>query len=252
MAPRFRLPTRSRVAHAERFTARQLRLLELLACPQCEGVLRLHNDTKVGDAVLAGDLMCSGHGRVGVVNAFQPSFLDRELDTIPEGTRPTTVRTPVDLDPLVGANTGWLWTEAGYTAMGQHGESLTVKTKGKGVRLSFYGNEWSGIVRVETSDGDATEHDLYRPVFAPVHIDVPLHSGGKVQVMATGRRADPSLGSQVILGRIDELVEVEKARPPELAATNRGNPYPSRFDELCAQQSPDAAILDCEIGRAHV
>jgi len=234
-------------AEEERYIARQRRLLATLACPSCKKELHVDHAVELRGAVASGDMVCDEHGRVGVIDQFRPSFLDRELDAIPAGgsTRPLSV--PIDLDDPVLTYVGpWQVVDEGMRVDGDGEPSVTFDAAGRSVVVNFLGHGWSGSVVVQVDQGEDIEVDLFRSTPESIRVELPLPEGAqRVHVVATGRRHADSRAAQVVVSGIEVLVDPEHGRLPGVGPVNRGNPYPPRFAELVETAASDALILDC-------
>jgi glycosyltransferase involved in cell wall biosynthesis len=227
--------------------ARQKLLLDRLACPRCHRPLAAVDAVWSHDALVVGDLTCEEHGRVGVVDAYRPSFLDRELDAIPagRGAGRTTVRLSL---PLTRATRVGRWDEVPQGLRSADGEeaSLSIDVAGSGVALDLLGHPWGGTARVVVDEEVAAEVDTHRPTPEPLSVELDLDPGDHVvHVVATGARHDDAAGAQLVVAGVAAVVAADAAPLPWSDAVNRGNPYPPRFDALLAAQPPDAVVLDC-------
>jgi len=229
----------------ERFAARQQRLLSVLACPNSAQPLVLKAPVVMAGAVLNGELW-STHGMSGVIRQFRPSFLDRDFADVPTEER-AGVRVPIDVGEAVGRS-GTLWepVDVGILAHGDQHETLTFESDGSELVVTFFGHSWSGVARIETSDGFASDVDLYRLPAEAVQVRIPLGKGStSTRIEATGRRSSNAAAAQVVVTSIEEVVDSALVQLPSLGAVNRGNPYPDRFRNLVANLHPNGLALDC-------
>jgi glycosyltransferase involved in cell wall biosynthesis/SAM-dependent methyltransferase len=227
------------------FAERHRRLLSRLACPQCRGQLTVVSPVEAHGTVAEAELVCPAHGRRGVVDSFRPGFLTRCLDRWDARPR-GVIDDSLDLVRETEARGGWRLIREGLVCGGRAGETLSFETGAPGFEVRFHGHAHSGRVEIRV-DGHATRVvDLYR--YEPGEVIVesgPLGTGPHhVELVALGPAAAPER-SQVIVARIAQRSGADEARVPNLAARNRGNPYPERFGKLLVNVPTDGLVLDC-------
>lgn len=230
---------------------RQRTLLELLACPRCLGHLRFDHAVVHLHRIAAADIVCDKcDDRVGVIDQFRPSFLERELEACPSGPKhEVTVAVPVDLEGPDIARIG-VWTNI-HLGLETRGErewaTLVVDQFGVGFVIRFHGHDWSGIAEVSV-DGEVVERiDLYRLPHetCEVRISGLTPRSHELRIRAAGEKRPEAVAPCVIVSGIDRLVPLADASPPAESAINRGNGYPPRFTELVEAMPADGLALDC-------
>src|ERR671918_1169644 len=230
---------------AARFAARHGRLLSRLACPECRSHLAVVSPVEAHGTVAEAELVCATHGRQGVVDSFRPGFLPRCLDRWDARPR-GVIDDSLDLVRDTETRGEWGLIRQGLVCGGQARETLTFETGAPGFEVRFHGHARSGRVEIRV-DGHATNVvDLYRYEPGEVIVDSgPLGTGPhQVELVAVGPAAVPER-SQVIVARIVRRSGADEAWVPNLAARNRGNPYPERFAKLLVDVPADGLVLDC-------
>src|ERR687891_1496203 len=230
---------------AARFAARHGRLLSRLACPECRSHLAVVSPVEAHGTVAEAELVCATHGRQGVVDSFRPGFLPRCLDRWDARPR-GVIDDSLDLVRDTETRGEWGLIRQGLVCGGQARETLTFETGAPGFEVRFHGHARSGRVEIRV-DGHATNVvDLYRYEPGEVIVDSgPLGTGPhQVELVALGPAAVPER-SHVIVARIVRRSGADEARVPNLAARNRGNPYPERFAKLLVDVPTDGLVLDC-------
>jgi glycosyltransferase involved in cell wall biosynthesis/SAM-dependent methyltransferase len=230
---------------AARFAERHGRLLSRLTCPECRGRLIVASLVEAHGTVAEAELVCATHGRRGVVDSFRPGFLPRCLDRWDARPR-GVIDDSLDLVRDTETRGEWRLIREGLVCSGQAGETLTFETGAPGFEVRFHGHARSGRVEIRV-DGQATNvADLYRYEPGEVIVDSgPLGTGPhQVELVALGPAAVPER-SHVIVARIVRRSGADEARVPNLAARNRGNPYPERFAKLLVDVPTDGLVLDC-------
>jgi len=225
-------------------------LFDLLACPHCHGDLALESAVTSVEWVVHADLRCSKHGRVGVVDDFRPSFLDRELNACPEGIRDSVARLRLDLDGPTTTRSGrWEPLDGGLRASDPGLEAvLSFEAGAIGFEVELWSHDWAGIVRLQVDDGPVAELDLYRPEGSGAvswsHDGIP-EGRHRLSITATGRRSPQAVATQVLVRSVHALVPPTSAPPPAFRELNRGNGYHRRYLELLTEMPEDAIVLDC-------
>jgi SAM-dependent methyltransferase/uncharacterized protein YbaR (Trm112 family) len=222
---------------------RQKRLLDVLACPNCNAALDLLEPTVVEDAVVDADLGCAACGTVGVIRSFRPSFLQHDLgdEWSPRGL----AERPIDLDEVTFIGD---WSDLPHGHLGTAiGSCLTGVTAAPGIAVHFGTHQWGGTGAV-TLGGTTLDTNLYSfdPGMARTAIVEPSEAGTtRAWSVLVAPSSDPrSGGSQAILTSVAELVPAATAPTPRFISVNRGNPYPERFGELLATLPDDAVVID--------
>ena len=221
----------------------QTQVLALLACPICHHKVDLVDAVSRFGAIVKSDIECPRCGRVGLINAYRPSFLQRDRED--PGCLPGLVPEWVPLSLTSLANCGqWRSATEGLIGLGA-GAQLGGLINGSGIRFELLTHAWSGRVELQFggqtrvvdlgSDEPGTE---YVVVVVPGEDDqerawsLTLIGGGSTGV------------EQVVLRGIFQYANAMTARPLELIAENFGNPYPPRFEQILRQLHADAAVLD--------
>lgn len=225
---------------AEIGLARQRLLLDVLACPQCQAPLSTKRETRSFGAVVRGDLECERCGRVGGIRAHRPTFIEHGDDALARDDG--AVREPLALDGTV-ERTG-SWRPSGPEWLGEGvGTAMRGASRGIGVVVALRTFDWSGRALVSCA-GRHELVDLYSLssgsrtiVFEGLPDGIHLWS---IEIVE-GRHPD-SHGDQVLVASVDGLVPPERAAPRLFEPVNRGNPFPTRFEQL-VRATPDEAVI---------
>ena len=227
---------------------RQERLLDALACPTCGSGLGVADASRHEGLIVAADLLCAAHGRVGIVESYDVSFRPVDLERAAEGGTPGGhVRVPVAVDdPSITAVGEWVYGWEGARTTGDGPHELVLPFDGVGVSISFYAHDWCGQAELLVDDEPVRLVDLYRVETELVLVDLcGLADGHHVlRVRSTGVGNPHNRGDQVVVSRYDVLVRPEDAPLPSLEPVNRGNGFPPRFAELVDELGPDAVVVD--------
>lgn len=229
----------------ERFARHQLRLRECLACPTCHHRPDISSAVWVSDAVESGGLVCPDHGLVGVISAFTPSFLERELQRARlDGERMYAV---LDLERDVTCLGRWTSVPQGALCLGESGDALVFDAPGDRAQITFFGHDHSGIVRVLVEGRDPIELDLHRADAQPVELVLDDLGPGRrrVHLVPGGASSAGPHATQMVVARVEVEGRAADRRVPAITALNRGNPYPERFAQLLGAMPDDAMVLDC-------
>lgn len=229
----------------ERFARHQHRLRECLACPTCHRRLDVSSPVWIGDAIESGGLVCPVHGLVGVISAFTPSFLERELQRARlDGELMYAV---LDLQRDVTCLGGWTSVPQGALCLGESGDAMVFDAVGDRAHITFFGHDHSGIVRVLVEGKDAIHLDLHRADAQPVELLLDELGSGRRRVHLVPGGASPAglHSTQLVVARIEVAAQAADRQAPAITPLNRGNPYPERFSQLLSAMPDDAMVLDC-------
>jgi glycosyltransferase involved in cell wall biosynthesis/SAM-dependent methyltransferase len=228
-----------------RFAARHRRLLDTLACPRCGAPLEIRSAIEVQGTISCGELVCAAHGRQGVIDAWKVSFLDRDIERWDRRAHDQVVEL-LDLVHDVKAQGSWRLEREGMFNPGVSGDSLELSFTGTGLEARFVGHEWGGRARITIDGEPVAEVNLRRAERGEIIESIsPLPAAEHRVVIEPVGGGEPDGRHQVIVSRLSAFVAPEDARVPDLAACNRGNPFPDRFGRLLGEQPADALVLDC-------
>ena len=223
-------------------SARQERLLKLLACPHCRQQLDLTDAVIRLDGVAAADLCCATHGRVGVVDRHRPSFLDRELEVIPEGTGATRLQEVEASGEMITMSGRWWSIPEGWAGAAEPGVGISVEGEFRSVTFHVLRDEWSPKVELLVNGEVRQRVDL-----AELAGSTALNCCFETTASRTVglRIAESKPGGRVIV--TDTRVEVGATahEAPGFAEVDRGNAFPQGFLDLLNGAPADAVVLDC-------
>jgi len=220
---------------------RQQILIELLVCPKCHRRLDLVDSVSVDSAVVKADITCTHCGPVGLINAFRPSFLARDLDDARRapGLVPEWVALSLSHLPSSGP---WETIHEGLRGA-ESGTQLGGLISGRGIRFELLTHRWSGQVQLDFA-GRSSIIDL-RSDTVGRHVEVMLADENDEHAWSlTVLDGGLSGVDQVILQDLYQYVEPQQAKPIEYVVENLGNPYPPRFNEMLQEYPAEAVILD--------
>ena len=221
--------------------AHQAIVLGLIRCPECRRRLQLNDAKYCEGAVVKADLWCQTCGRVGLVEAYRVSFLERDL--LSEHSFPGLV--PELLEPRVGslATLGdWRNHEEGFVGLGL-GSQIGGVIHGRGVRFEVVAHAWSGKARFEFAD-QAVEVDLNASDLSTWSCSLCVEHSGTFAWSISLIDGGQSGTDQVIVRSMSRYVEVDRAEPLRFQPLNLGNQYPLRFEEILRTLPSESTVLD--------
>jgi SAM-dependent methyltransferase/uncharacterized protein YbaR (Trm112 family) len=220
---------------------RQRGLLDLLVCPACHRQLLVEDPVQRLDGVAAADLVCVEHGRVGVVDRHRPSFLQRELGSIPQGSAADRQVESVASGKMVSTSGRWWPIPEGWAGAGDPGVSMVVETRCTGARFDVLRDRWSPVVELVVDGATVVRVDL-AAVGDSALVCSGLSSGPhRIELRVVESKPE----GRVVVTATTVETSVADVAAPGLAPVDRGNPYPQGFLDLLAAAPDDAVVLDC-------
>lgn len=239
-----------------------INLLEITACPTCNGPLRANRNISTTSGKLVDGALFCDRCEIQVATVKNGKFDFIRVEKF-EGNRESSIRDnfyyervpwsdkSVTYRNMQIADIGW--NSEGYpgclTNISDKEWQIRIISEATDLSLRFLTHDWSGGVSVAINDGAPFYIDLYsNEDSATKSFDIYENSSGLQEITLTPFVPNPlSKGSQVFFLGMDATYS-DQARGAKHSSGNRGNGFPEAYNWVLANLGKEAKVLDCGAG----